>query len=134
MTDVKSNPSVKIWQEVMQSIVTPAFRAGKIKTSFDLAPGIIKVSYCQDSGLRPTEACRADLRGDRSVEGYFIQGTEPRSYCDCHTLRNYDSERGMIADELTLPEAQRQVGLIRVKRKFPRKLYVADERYTVGDG
>lgn len=134
MTDIKSNPSVKIWQEVMQRIVTPPFRAGKIKTSFDLAPGIIKVSYCQDSGLRPTEACRADLRGDRSVEGYFIQGTEPRSYCDCHTLRNYDSERGMIADELTLPEAQRQVGLIRVKRKFPRKLYVADERYAVGDG
>ena len=132
MTDMKSNPAVKIWHNVMQPIVAKDLKNGGTKTKFDVAPGIIRVSYCRDSGLRPTDACRADLRGDRLAEGYFLQGTEPRSYCDCHTLRDYDSERGVPADELTAPEALKKVGYIRVRRNFPRKVYVADERYAVG--
>ncbi len=131
MTDIKSNPAVKIWHDVMQPIVARGVRQGDT-SKFDTAPGIIRVSYCRDSGLRPTDACRADLRGDRLAEGYFVQGSEPRSYCDCHTIRNYDSERGVLADELTAPEALQKVGYIRVKRRFPRKVYVADERYAIG--
>ncbi len=131
MTDMKSNPAVKIWKDVIQPIVAKDLKRGGAPTKFDLAQGVIRVSYCRDSGLRPTDACRADLRGNRTAEGYFIQGTEPRSYCDCHTMRDYDSERGVLADEMTMPEALQKVGYIRVKRTFPRKVYVADERYVV---
>ena len=131
MTDMKSNPAVKVWKDVMEHIIAPRLRQGTCKTAFDTAPGVIKISYCQDSGLRPTDACRADLRGDRSVEGYFVQGTEPRSYCDCHTMREYDSEREVPADELTLPETKRRVGLLRLRRRLPGRVYVADERYAV---
>lgn len=98
---------------------------------FALAPGIIKVSYCQDSGLRPTDACRADVRGDRTAEGYFVQGTEPRSYCDRHVLRLQTVEQSG-AEEGTNPcVEERLVGLLRIKRNLPSKIYVADGRYAV---
>ena len=131
MTDMKSNPAVKIWKDVMQEVVTAGWQRGDCKARFDTAPGVIQVTYCQDSGLRPTDACRADLRGDRSAQGYFVQGTEPRSYCDCHTLRDYDSARGILADAQTLPQDVRRVGLLRIKRSLAGKVYVTDERYTV---
>lgn len=130
MTDMKNNPAIKIWKDVMQEVVALQWQRGDCKTQFDMAPGVIRVTYCQDSGLRPTDACRADLRGDRSVQGYFVQGTEPRSYCDCHTLRDYDSARGVLADAQTLPQDVRRVGLLRIKRSLAGKVYVADERYT----
>lgn len=128
MTDIKSNPAVKIWHDVMQPIVSRD-RGGQ--SQFTLAPGIIKVSYCQDSGLRPTDACCADLRGDRTAEGYFIQGSEPRSYCDCHVLRPYRDEQADDPDAMVLPEELRSVGLLRIKRNLPSKIYVADSRYVV---
>ncbi len=131
LSDVKGNPAVRIWHDVMTGIVTPSVRAGTAKTTFPLAKGVIKVSYCQDSGKCPTDACRADLRGDRCAEGYFVQGSEPHEYCDCHSLRSYDTARGILADEQSLPESIRRVGLIRVHRAFPRRVYVLDEKYAL---
>ena len=130
MTDVKSNPSVKIWRDVMTPILSRDLRAGRAKTQFPLAPGIIKVSYCQDSGLRPTDACRADMRGDRTAEGYFVQGSEPRSYCSCHVLRLQTVGQD-VAGEGEQPLTQQRVGLLRIKRSLPSKIYVADQRYAV---
>ena len=130
MTDVKSNPSVKIWRDVMTPILSRDLRAGRAKTQFPLAPGVIKVSYCQDSGLRPTDACRADMRGDRTAEGYFVQGSEPRSYCSCHVLRLQTIGQD-VAGEGEQPLTQQRVGLLRIKRSLPSKIYVADQRYAV---
>jgi penicillin-binding protein 1A len=131
MTDMKSNPSVKIWHDVMSPIVSRDVKAGGAKTSFPLVPGVIKVSYCPDSGLRPTDACRADMRGDRTAEGYFIQGTEPRSYCDRHVLRLQTVEQNVTEEGTLPPEELRRVGLLRIKRNLPSKIYVADQRYAV---
>ena len=131
LSDIKKNQAVRIWQEVMTDVVRPSVRAGRAKTSFPLAKGIVKLSYCQDSGGIPTEACRADPRGDRCAEGYFVQGSGPARYCDRHTMREYDTVRGALADAATPPEARRQVGLLRIRRRFPRRVHVLDERYAV---
>lgn len=131
MTDLKNNAAVGIWKQVMEQVIAPDIRAGKAKTTFDVAPGVIKVSYCCDSGLRPTDACRADMRGNRVTEGYFVQGTEPRSYCHCHVMCEYDGARGQLADDFSLPEDIRRVGLIRIRRQLPRRIYVADDRYAL---
>ncbi len=131
LSDVKGNPAVRIWHDVMTDIVAPDARAGRAVKSFPPAKGVIKVSYCQDSGLCPTDACRADVRGDRCVEGYFVQGTEPRSYCTCHVMRDYDTVRGVLADADTPSEAKGRVGFIRIKRSLPRRVYVLDERYAL---
>ncbi len=131
LSDVKGNPAVRIWREVMTDILSPSVRDGTAKTKFDLPYGIIRVSYCQDSGKRPTDACRADLRGDRTAVGYFVQGSEPRDYCDRHVMRSYDEERGAPADVTALPERIRRVGLLRIKRSFPRSVYVLDQKYAI---
>ena len=129
LSDIKSNQAVRIWQAVMTDLVRPTL--GRAKKTFPMAKGIVKLSYCQDSGGIPTEACRMDARGDRCAEGYFVQGSGPKKYCDCHTLREYDVQRGVLADATTPLEARQRVGLIRVKRSFPRRVYVLDERYAV---
>jgi hypothetical protein len=70
------------------------------------------------------------VRGDRTTEGYFIQGTEPRSYCDCHELKLQTVEQNETGEGVPSPEEAR-VGLLRIKRKLPSKIYVADQRYAV---
>lgn len=131
LSDIKGNAAVRIWHDVMTDIVRPSVRSGRAKTAFSLPRGVIKVSYCRDSGKLPTDACRADLRGDRCAEGYFAQGSEPRGYCDCHVMRDYDTERGVLADGATLPEHMRKTGFLRLKRSLPRRVYVVDERYAI---
>lgn len=132
MTDLKTNPAVGIWKNVMEQIVAPTLKNGKTKTTFDVAPGIVKASYCCDSGLRPTDACRADARGDRLAQGYFIQGTEPRSYCDRHVLREVEVEREDPLDEEMPPLVDiRRVGMLRYRRQLPRRIYVVDQSQMI---
>ncbi|MBQ7337316.1 MAG: transglycosylase domain-containing protein [Clostridia bacterium] len=131
LSDVKGNPAVRIWQENVSVLhKLSEQQEGKLRR-FPLAPGIIRVSYCQDSGDLPTDACRMDLRGDRCATGYFVQGTEPGKKCSCHVLREYDTQAQRLADENTPAEVRRTVGLLQpmVHRDFPGRIYVADERY-----
>ena len=131
MTELKNNAAVGIWQKVMERIVAPELRAGKTKTKFDVAPGVIKATYCCDSGLRPTDACRADARGGRVVEGYFVQGTEPRSYCNRHVLCEVATPREEGMEEGTPFPDVRRVGMLRFRRTLPRRIYVADQSYLI---
>lgn len=131
LSDIKGNPAVRIWRDVMTDILAPSVRAGKARMQFELPHGVIRVSYCQDSGKRPTDACRADARGDRTAVGYFVQGSEPHDYCDRHVMRSFDTERGTVADATTLPDQLRHVGMLRVKRSFPRSVYVLDQKYAI---
>jgi hypothetical protein len=73
------------------------------------------------------------VRGDRCAVGYFVQGSEPKERCSCHVLREYDTQSNTLADLNTPPEQRRTVGLLRLKqpRSFPRRIYVADEKYCV---
>ena len=40
--------------------------------------------FCKDSGMLPTDACRADPRG-RVTSGKFVAGDEPSQFCEVHT-------------------------------------------------
>ncbi len=131
LSDVKGNPAVHVFHDVMEKLVRQEARVRPLKREFPLSEGVIRVTYCRDSGKCPTDACRADVRGDRCTQGYFVQGTEPHGYCDCHVMREYDAVRHVPADENTCEQDRRKVGLIRVRRSFPRKIYVADEKYSV---
>ncbi|MBO5898686.1 MAG: transglycosylase domain-containing protein [Clostridia bacterium] len=132
LSDVKGNPAVRIWREVMTDILSPSVRAGTVKRQFDQPHGILRVSYCQDSGKRPTDACRADPRGDRTAVGYFVQGSEPHDACDRHVMR-VESGREDASNDASdrTPEPLRRVGLLRIKRSFPRSVYVLDQKYAV---
>jgi penicillin-binding protein 1A len=76
-----SNPATQAWQKVM-SIIHDYLPY----KDFNIPGETVTVSYCQDSGLLPTAACRADQRGSRVVTGSFLVGDEPTESCDVHTF------------------------------------------------
>lgn len=115
------NPSVGIWHDVMTEILSDELRQGTAVTNFRMADGVIRVTYCQDSGQCPCEACLADPRGSRSAVGYFVQGTEPKTFCTRHAFASDGTGAGEIF----------QSSGIRVDRHFPKKVYVLDQKFAL---
>ncbi len=124
----RGNPAVGIFRETMEAMLGSRFRTGELKTHFDDVGGVIRVSYCRDSGGCPSAACQADLRGGRIGDGYFVVGTEPHDACECHVLTDYDMARRCPADDQTAAQDRRRVGLLRIRRELPEGIYVTDER------
>jgi hypothetical protein len=131
LSDVKGNPAVQIWRDAVRQLHPLAEQESGVLRKFPMAQGVIRVSYCRDSGGLPTEACRCDLRGDRCDVGYFVQGSEPRLPCHCHALREWDRAGDCPATEQTPPEERMRVGLLQLpgQRRFPIRVAVIDERY-----
>lgn len=68
-----------IWKNVMASVHKKLKKA-----TFKKPDDIITVSVCRDSGLRATEVCKNDQRGNRIYTEYFVKGTAPSKSCTCH--------------------------------------------------
>jgi DNA-directed RNA polymerase subunit RPC12/RpoP len=80
-----------------------------------------------------TSACYLDPRLNRAETGYFVKGSEPRAYCDCHKIVEYDTDGRGVACENCSYEGIVKVGLINVKRSFPMQIYVTDAQYVCRD-
>ena len=74
-----------------------------------------------------------DPRGNRAEWGYFVRGTEPKTYCDCHVLVDYDALCGAIAGPDCPRENLIKVALLRVKRDFPIQVTISDAQYVYGE-
>ncbi|MBQ9806711.1 MAG: transglycosylase domain-containing protein [Clostridia bacterium] len=120
------NLSTGIWNAVMREIVlqTDGHR------HFEVPSTLVRVSYCVDSGRLPTDACRADARGDRCATGWFVRGKEPQTFCDCHVLCTYDVENGGVSHGFCPEDCTKQISLLRVERHFPKEIYVEDSAYV----
>ena len=100
------------------------------RTVFDVPSGVIRASYCKDSGKLLSDACQYDPRGSRAETGWFLRGSEPHEFCDCHVLCDYDAEHGGVSHG-HCPEAHlEKVALIRVEREFPAQIRVTDAQYV----
>lgn len=122
----------RIWDEVMSLLHSEYISNGDVMT-FEDNGNVIEAEYCSDSGKLVTDACRADIRGDRTTVGYFAKGTEPTSFCDTHVLVNYDTVCKAIATPECPSEDIIQVGLINVMRIFPTQVYITDAEYVWRD-
>lgn len=128
MDAFEGNPCVDIWDAVMKRL-HKRYTSGKT-ASFDIPNGILKVTYCKDSGKLMSPACYADPRGNRAEIGYFASGTQPTTYCTCHTFVNYDIVNGGLATTDCPAENIAKIGLIRVDRAFPIQVYITDAQYV----
>ena len=128
LDDISGNPCLDIWDDIMGEIYR--IKMDNVKRAFDLSDNIVKAKCCADSGKRLTEACRSDARGDRGVWCYFKVGSEPKDYCNCHILVEYDVVNGGIACSRCPDEDVEVVGLIKVIRNFPLQVYVSDAQYV----
>jgi len=135
LSALTTNPTNAIWDTVMTELhkkyIDEANNGGAPLKTFQTASGVIEATFCKDSGLLMTDACRADPRGNRAEKGYFTKETAPQTYCDTHVMVNYDKETQAIA----CPDCPRanivQVGLLNVTtRNFPISIAVTDAQYT----
>ena len=129
------NPSLTVWDIIMtklhQKYIDEANNGGTPLKTFEVAPGVIEVTYCKDSGKLCTDACDLDPRGWRRETGYFTRETAPTEYCDTHVIVKRDNSTGLIASANCNPANCSDVALIRVEdRSFPIEIYVEDAQYV----
>ena len=124
------NPCLDIWNDIMWTLHRKYLTGQEKIKGFEMPSGIVRATYCKDSGKLMTSACYADPRGSRAETGYFVKGSTPSAYCDCHVLVDYDGVLGGVATEETPYENIVKVGMIQVKRDFPMQVYISDAQYV----
>lgn len=131
LTDTTANPAVTLWQMVMEGIHEDLSSA-----TFSRPTDVVTASFCRDSGLLATEACRKDVRGDRTVTGELSLEDVPTELCDCHEMVEICGDH--VANEYCgqVPGNRlKEVGLLRVDRVFPISgIEVADQSYVFDSG
>lgn len=86
-----NNPAAVMWQKVMSQV-----HQGLDNKNFTQASGLTPVQLCKDSGLRATEACLSDPRGDRVYQMYLFSEDVPVENCDQHTMVDVCTESPIL--------------------------------------
>ncbi len=134
ITGINHNPSSFVWDAIMtdihEDILAKANSGEEPLKTFNISDNIIAATYCIDSGKLMTDACRADPRGNRAQTGWFVKGTQPTEYCDCHVMVKYDNVTKSIACDYCPEENITYVGLLQNDRLLYADLNVADAQYV----
>ena len=113
----------------MTEIHSEMISGGNVR-SFSVPENVITASFCKDSGKLMTGECLADPRGERLEVGWFVDGTQPKSFCECHVFVNYDTVGKGVAFNKCRPENITVVGLLNVMRSFPCEVIISDAQYV----
>ena len=95
-----SSVAASLWGKIMEKA-----HEGKEVTDITMPSGIVQAEVCKDSGKAPTDLCRADSRGDRVYTEYFIEGTEPKAFCENHILVKVNKNTNKLAT-INTPKGQ----------------------------
>ena len=127
LVDSTENPAITLWRKVMEGVHEDLPSA-----KFHRPTDVVKVEYCQDSGLLAGHACQNDVRGDRTVTGELCLEDVPTKTCDVHTMVEICD--GHVANEFCgqVPgNALEEVGMLNIKRGFPISgIVVEDQPYV----
>lgn len=130
LTESSVNPAITLWQQVMAGI-----HEGMTYEEFKRPPDVVKCSYCRDSGLLATEACKADVRGDRTVQGYLALEDAPRTYCTTHRAVEICDASNQVANQYcshAVGNKTHRASLLEIDRVFPQSgLVVQDQEYVM---
>jgi Membrane carboxypeptidase (penicillin-binding protein) len=117
------NPAARMWKYVMQPL-----HAELESTDFTHTVATETVLICKDSGMKATENCALDMRGDRSTRGIFARGDAPTGYCTTHQLVEICNEDPIVksdgtsggtyhlAGEFCPAESRREVAVLDLER------------------
>ena len=120
-----------LWDAVMRAVheKTLATVPEERLESFSTA-GLVRCTYCKDSGCACGLYCDMDLRGDRQDSAYFLKDSRPVGICQTHIPVYYDMENECPATNETPLHALTVVALLRMEeRAFPKPIYVSDQKY-----
>ena len=123
------NPAITMWKKVMQQVHKDLPNKSFSKPD----SGLVTVEVCSDSGLLPTEACMADVRGTAHVRTVtVVKGTEPTERCTLHTMADYCTEGKCLATENCPAESVTQVGVLDyVREDYGETIQAEDDPYLL---
>lgn len=90
MTPAGTHCHLTAWDRVLSEIYRRKGYSDEDAAAFPMPDGVVVREFCRDSGGQPTDACRAELRGDRTRWGYFKVGYEPTHACENHIDAHFD--------------------------------------------
>lgn len=102
---VSGNPAAKLWKAVMEKV-----HKDLENKPFTKPDKIVTAEICKDSGMKPTELCKKDRRGDRIGTEIFVAGTEPREECTMHVEVEVCPETFKLKN----PTCQRLTGMCKI--------------------
>lgn len=86
--------STKLFSKIMSEV-----HKGLPNKDFERPSGFVEREICTVSGKLATDICRLDPRGNVVRKEIFIDGTQPREYCDLHVKLKIDKTNGKLANE-----------------------------------
>lgn len=132
LTDSDDNPAVSLWHTVMEGV-----HADKASASFAQPTDVVTATYCRDSGLLATDACRSDPRGDRTVSGKLYLEDVPTESCNVHVMVDMCGESDHVANKYCADVPGNTIykqSMLNIVRGFPTPgIVVEDQQYVVSD-
>ncbi len=134
LSDFGQNPSLLVWDKVMtilhEDIIADAASRGEALKKFEISDKLVEVTYCKDSGMLISDACKLDPEGSRADTAYFTKDTMPTEYCTTHVLVAFDKTTNQVATDKCPTENLVYKGLRNVNRSYPVQITVKDAQYT----
>ena len=123
------NPAITMWKLVMEKIHEELPNQSFSKPE----SGLKSVEVCRDSGLLPTDACRADVRGTARVMTVSVpEGMEPTENCTLHTLQNYCTAGACLATAYCTPDCIMSVGVLDyIREDYGPEIVAEDDPYLL---
>ena len=87
------NPACELWRKVMQPLHEGLSRKSLYSTS-----KMTTVTVCLDSGMRATDACKNDIRGDRTDSVMCYPEDRPKGTCTKHVDMSICSGGGVATE------------------------------------
>lgn len=125
------NPAITMWKKVMEPLHADLENKG-----FDNRPasGLTSIEVCLDSGMKPTDACRADPRGGRIASFEAAAGTGPTEECAIHKVVSYCTEGHCLAGETCPPEVvEERAYLDYVREDYGPSITAEDDAYLISN-
>lgn len=127
LTDTTQNPAVTLWQKVMAGV-----HENLAYAEFQKPTSVVKATYCRDSGKLATDACRKDVRGDRTITGELFMEDVPTESCDVHVMVSLCGDH--VANEFCSQVPGNKLtkaGMLDIDRVFPiAGIVVQDQSYV----
>lgn len=120
------NPSAVIFKELMR-----AFHQNIKSGCFNSPKTIVEKEFCVDSGFLPSNACSNDLRGSRTMIGYYKVGTEPEKTCDIHKEVIVDKTTNNIPNYYLPFWKKKKIALLDYDRINYNDLTILDDQYLI---
>ena len=132
LTASAENPAVSLWKQVMGGVYPEGSYA-----EFQKPAEVVTASYCRDSGLLATDACRKDPRGDRTIQGELYLEDIPTQSCQVHRMVEMCGASNHVANEycsLVPGNHIYEQSMLNIVRGFPTPgIVVLDQQYVVSE-